>query len=118
MRSVDGSSVDGSLYRDVVDFAAHTAWLHGIASIYTSYGVVLFFAAMVLTWWFSRRNGAERMGFVLWAPIAAVLAYVVNDVVKNLVQEVRPCRSLPNIHPLLSCPAATDWSFPSNHAVV
>ncbi|WP_280196085.1 phosphatase PAP2 family protein, partial [Nocardia farcinica] len=51
------------------------------------------------------------------AGVGVVGAYLLSEVVKLLVTEERPCRAagLPTV---LDCPAAGDWSWASNHAVV
>jgi membrane-associated phospholipid phosphatase len=46
------------------------------------------------------------------------VAYVVNDLIKSVVQEVRPCQQLPGSFNLEPCAAPGDWAFPSNHTVV
>ncbi|MFI2562469.1 phosphatase PAP2 family protein, partial [Nocardia farcinica] len=51
------------------------------------------------------------------AGVGVVGAYLLSEIVKLLVAEERPCRAggLPTV---LDCPAAGDWSWPSNHAVL
>ncbi|MBF6360215.1 phosphatase PAP2 family protein [Nocardia farcinica] len=51
------------------------------------------------------------------AGVGVVGAYLLSEIVKLLVTEERPCRAggLPTV---LDCPAAGDWSWPSNHAVL
>jgi membrane-associated phospholipid phosphatase len=56
----------------------------------------------------------HRLRAVL-AGAGVVVAYVVSEVIKLVVQEERPCRSAPS---LAECPEPGDWSFPSNHSVI
>lgn len=46
-----------------------------------------------------------------------VAAFTADTVIKSLVREQRPCRTLHTVT-LESCPALGDWSFPSNHAAI
>lgn len=80
--ALDGPGIDGSWYLDVTDFARETTWLNGIASAYSSLGVALFAVLIALAWWTARRADAAAMTAALAVPVAAVVAYVVNDAVK------------------------------------
>lgn len=114
----DGSQIDGSSYTDVTNFARDTPWLNGILTAYSSYGVGLFAVLIVVAWWAARRADATAMTAALAVPVAAVLAYVVSAVVKVVVAEPRPCFAYPTDFLLESCPAPSDYAFPSNHSVV
>ncbi|MFF9126968.1 phosphatase PAP2 family protein [Streptomyces sp. NPDC014889] len=116
--ALSGSSIDGSLYSDVVDLARRSpAWWDGVVSLWSAYGLALFAVLMAAAWWRSRRTGAQAAVAALAVPLVVVLAYAVNSVVKLLVHEIRPCRTL-HVVTLEACPARTDWSFPSNHAAI
>lgn len=116
--ALTGSEIDGSGYVRVTDLARETPWLHGLLSAYSSLGVALFAVLIAAGWWTARRADAEAMTVALAVPIAAVLAYVVDDGVKWMVSERRPCFAYPDAFLLEKCPSATDFSFPSNHTVV
>jgi undecaprenyl-diphosphatase len=58
------------------------------------------------------------MAGALWALLAALIGYGLNDVIKELVREPRPCRRFPAAPTLAPCDLATDYAFPSNHATV
>ncbi|WP_165425581.1 phosphatase PAP2 family protein [Streptomyces sp. BK022] len=114
----DGSGIDGAVYVDVVDAAHHApVWLDQLVSGYSSYGLALFALLMVIGWWRARHRDAAQAVKALAAPVLTVLAFVVSSSLKQAVQENRPCQSL-HVITLEACPAAGDWSFPSNHATL
>ncbi|MET8169343.1 phosphatase PAP2 family protein [Streptomyces sp. NPDC005329] len=116
--ALDGSSVDGSAYLDVVNLARHApAWLDDIVSAWSTYGLALFAVLMAIGWWRARRLGATASMTALAVPFVVVVAYGVDAALKLLVREDRPCQSL-RVVTLEACPAPGDWSFPSNHAAV
>jgi undecaprenyl-diphosphatase len=116
--ALDGSSIDGSAYRDVTNLAAHApGWLDSVVSAWSAYGLAVFAVLMVAAWWRARRTSATAAFAALAVPLVVVVAYVLNDVVKMLVREDRPCQSL-HLATLEACPAPGDWSFPSNHAAI
>lgn len=114
----DGSQVDGSWFTAVTDFARSTGWLNPVMSAYSAFGVGVFVVLIVVAWWVARRGDAAVMTGALAVPAAAVLAYVVNAVVKVVVAEPRPCYALPRDFVLEKCPPLSDYAFPSNHSVV
>ncbi len=114
----DGSGIDGSWYLDTTDFARHTSWLNGAMAAYSSAGITLFAILILTAWWTARRTDAAAMTAALAVPVAAVTAYLINDAVKSIIAERRPCFAFPNAFLLEKCPPATDYSFPSNHTVV
>ncbi|OIV38180.1 hypothetical protein BIV57_06955 [Mangrovactinospora gilvigrisea] len=106
-------------YRDVTSFAASTpGWVQSLADLFTDAGLLLFVVLFCLGWWRARRGDARAMTLALVAPVATVVAYLVNSVVKDEFREVRPCRALAHAAHIAACPAANDWSFPSNHATI
>lgn len=118
MLALTGASIDGSLYVDVVDLARRSpAWLDDGLSAWSTYGLVVFAALMVVGWWRARRVGTAAAAQALAVPVIVVLAYGVDALLKQVVREERPCRSL-HIRKLEACPAPGDWSFPSNHAAI
>jgi undecaprenyl-diphosphatase len=118
MLAFDGASIDGSAYTDVVDLAHRSpTWLDGLVSAWSTYGLALFAVLMVVGWWRARHVGARAALVALAAPVTVVAAYAVNDALKLVVREDRPCQSL-RVMTLEACPAPGDWSFPSNHAAI
>ncbi|GHD88494.1 phosphatase PAP2 family protein [Streptomyces naganishii] len=116
--ALSGASIDGSLYTGVVGLARRSpAWLDDSVTAWSAYGLAVFAVLMAVGWWRARRVGAEAAVTALAAPFVVVAAYAVNSLVKLLVHEVRPCRTLHTVT-LEACPGRTDWSFPSNHAAI
>ncbi|MDQ0766908.1 phosphatase PAP2 family protein [Streptomyces canus] len=114
----DGSSIDGSAYTDVVDLAHRSpGWLDDVVAAWSTYGLAVFAALMAVAWWRARRVGPAAAVTALAVPVIVVAAYGVNDVLKLLAREDRPCQSL-RVITLEACPAPGDWSFPSNHTAI
>lgn len=78
--------------------------------------VVLAGVAVVLTWR-ARGRGLEHLSVAAVAAVGVVTAYLLSEVVKGFVREERPCRAL-SVQTVAACPAAGDWSWPSNHATI
>ncbi|MEU1519292.1 phosphatase PAP2 family protein [Streptomyces sp. NPDC005811] len=116
--ALDGSSVDGSLYSDVVDTARHApGWLDTAMAFWSTYGLALFAVLAAVGWWSARRAGGAAAVTALGVPAVVVAAYGVDALVKLAVREDRPCQSL-RVKTLEACPSPGDWSFPSNHAAI
>lgn len=94
-----------------------TPWLHTPARWYAEYGVVAFAVLLLLTWWLARREGdPARVGAALWAPLGALCALAVNQLLVARFAEPRPYAVLP--HTLVLVSRSSDPSFPSDHAVM
>ncbi|MFF4259366.1 phosphatase PAP2 family protein [Streptomyces sp. NPDC001663] len=116
--ALDGSSLDGSAYADVVHLARRApTWLNDTVLAWSTYGLALFALLMAIGWWRARRASAIASVTALSVPFVVVVAYVVDAALKLLVGEDRPCQSL-RVTTLEACPAPGDWSFPSNHAAI
>ncbi|MGW1625059.1 phosphatase PAP2 family protein [Streptomyces sp. NPDC002172] len=116
--ALDGSGVDGSLFTSVTDFARDTKWLNTPMEVWTNLGLGVFALLMIAGWWTARRRDPRAMTVALAAPVAVLTAFAVAEVVKKLVAEVRPCRSMPHAYLVDTCPAPSDYAFPSGHATV
>jgi membrane-associated phospholipid phosphatase len=117
-RTSGAHGLDGSLFLDVNRFARHTAWLHGPMLAYAvTYGIVVFALLLVAGWWLARRRGdLAAVTASLWAGAGTLLALAVAQPVNHAVAEARPWQSLP--HALILIGHSTDFSFPSDHAVM
>ncbi|WP_405585482.1 phosphatase PAP2 family protein [Streptomyces sp. NBC_01190] len=115
----DGSHIDGGLYTDTVDVARHSPQALGqVVEAWSTYGLGVFAVLMLMAWWGARRGDPAVMARALAAPLIVALVLALDTVLKSQVQEVRPCRTIPGSFTLEACPAAGDWSFPSNHTIV
>ncbi|MGQ4360578.1 phosphatase PAP2 family protein [Streptomyces sp. SAS_272] len=113
-----GSSIDGPAYTDVVRLSDRApSWLDHVISLWSTYGLALFALFMIVGWWRARRTGGQAALIALAVPVVVVLSYAADSILKLVVREDRPCQSL-HVNTLEACPAAGDWSFPSNHAAV
>ncbi|WP_020660095.1 phosphatase PAP2 family protein [Amycolatopsis benzoatilytica] len=119
MASTGGAS-GSATYDAVTAFALKTpGWVQALMLAYTSYGLVLVAPLFGWLWWRARKTGApERMAAALLVPAGTVAAYLLSELVKAFVHEQRPCRGLPASAIVGTCPAAGDWSFPSNHSTI
>lgn len=79
--------------------------------------VIVLLMAVIREWVKARKAPATAMAAALLALCAPLVAYLASETVKSLTEIPRPCQQLElALH--TGCPAATDWSFPSNHATV
>ena len=109
--------VDRSWYVAVNHFARHTPALHEAFRLYADYGVALFALLLLGAWWRARgTSSTSRVTASLWAPLGTLLAVAVNQPVARAVGERRPYDSVP--HALVLISRTTDFSFPSDHAVM
>lgn len=108
---------DRSLFDDVNTFARDTGWLHTPMLDYADYGVVLFAGLLLVGWWVARSTGNHRtVAAALWAPLGALAALALNQLLVHAFREPRPYVVLP--HMLLLAHRSSDYSFPSDHAVM
>ena len=108
---------DGTWFLQVNSFARHTGWLHPPLVAFAEYGVVLLAVLLLASWWRARGTGdVSRVAASHWAPLGALAALGLNQLLANDVQERRPYATLPHVLVLVS--HTRDWSFPSDHAVM
>jgi membrane-associated phospholipid phosphatase len=109
-------SFDYRLLTGINDLARRTPWLHGVLLGYATYGVVLF-AALLLTGVLLRRRGTDRqLARAGWACLATPIAVGLNQPLVAAFAEARPYTTHP--HLLVLATRSTDFSFPSDHAVM
>ena len=108
---------DASWFLKVNSFARHTPALHTAFVSYAKYGMALFALLLLASWWLARgARDVSRVAAALWAPLGALLALALNQPLVNGFQEPRPYATLP--HVLLLVSHSSDYSFPSDHAVM
>ncbi|PWK64466.1 undecaprenyl-diphosphatase [Streptomyces sp. CG 926] len=111
-------SFDANTYLDIVETAHDApAWLDHLITAYSDYGLVVFAILMLLAWHRARHLSPAKALMALATPVLTLIAFVVSSVLKPVLHESRPCRSL-HVITLEACPAPSDWSFPSNHATL
>jgi undecaprenyl-diphosphatase len=117
VRPVNGR-FDAGLYRWVTDLAQHSPdRVDDTVHVFSDYGLGIFAVLMLLAWWQARSAPPQRMAAALGAPLVVAAVYLVNDLVKSLIAEQRPCHAL-HVVTLEACPSVTDYSFPSNHSAI
>ncbi|QKT14287.1 undecaprenyl-diphosphatase [Rhodococcus sp. AG1013] len=103
--------VSAAIYRAIVP---HTSEIPGVGLIADVglLALVALFAVLAVQMW---RTRSVYLGDLLMGGFGVVVAYALSEVIKVFVSEERPCRVE---LALTDCPAAGDWSFPSNHTVI
>ena len=110
------TDLSDTLFLRANDFAPDSTWLHGPATAFARYGVVVFAGLLLLGVWRLRGAGGTELASAVWAGLSTLLAVAVNQPVAALVAEPRPYA----VHPaaLVLVDRTSDWSFPSDHSVV
>ena len=108
--------MDWSLFRAVNTLQVHTGWAHALFRLYAEDGVVLFALLLLAGWLVGRVCGARAIAASISAGVAALVGLAVNQVVGHLVARARPYATHAGVHLLVG--RTSDFSFPSDHAVV
>ncbi|MFD4676976.1 phosphatase PAP2 family protein [Lentzea sp. NPDC058450] len=103
----------------VGEWVQQEAWLQRPLVLFNEYGLVaLGVVVLALLVWAARSGMPELVARALWVPASMAIAPTIGLVVKNVIAEPRPCRTVVNFPMLLPCEAPTDFSFPSNHTTI
>ncbi|MFY1686867.1 phosphatase PAP2 family protein [Plantactinospora sp. WMMB782] len=107
-------------YRGTVGRAGELpGWLHALAEYGAAGGLFVLAGLLARVGWLGwRRHRVPGAFGVLLVGAGTVLAYLVSEGLKLVVDQERPCRALVDVGTWVSCPAVGDWSFPSNHSTV
>ncbi|UGY92855.1 phosphatase PAP2 family protein [Streptomyces gobiensis] len=94
-------------------------WVDSTLGFLSEYGVL--FGLMVLgvwAWWVARRrtDAVAAVAGLLWAPLAASVAYLVNFPIRELVARPRPFIDHQDLEVLV--PGKTGFSFVSDHSTL
>jgi undecaprenyl-diphosphatase len=108
--------LDDQLLLAVNAFAQRTGWLHTAMLDYATYGIVLFAALLLAGLLIARHQPATSLAAAGWACLATLLAVAVNQPVGHLFAEARPYAT--HQHLLVLATRTSDFSFPSDHAVM
>ncbi|NUR00170.1 MAG: phosphatase PAP2 family protein [Streptomyces sp.] len=117
-----GSNPDVDLLYDINGLAKDAPhWFDRVVSLVGEYGLLLAMALLVVgCWWSVRRRGdedaASSVAALVWAPVAAALAVLVNVPIRGFVERPRPFRTHDGLDVLVS--GKTDFSFVSDHATI
>lgn len=117
-----GSNPDVDLLYDINGLAKDAPhWFDRVVSFVGEYGLLLAMVLLVVwCWWSVRRRGdedaASSVAALVWAPVAAALAVLVNVPIRGFVERPRPFRTHDGLDVLVS--GKTDFSFVSDHATI
>ncbi|MFJ3867158.1 phosphatase PAP2 family protein [Streptomyces nigra] len=117
-----GSNPDVELLYDINGLAKDAPhWFDRVMEYVGEYGVLLGLVLAVLwCWWTVRRRGAEdaasAVAALVWAPLAAGIAVLVNVPIRGFVERPRPFNDHQGLEVLVS--GKTDYSFVSDHATI
>ncbi len=117
-----GSNPDVDLLYDINGLAKQAPhWFDRVMEFVGEYGLLLAMVLVVLwCWWSVRRRGGEdaasSVAALVWAPLAAALAVVVNVPIRGFVKRSRPFVDHQGLDVLVT--GKTDYSFVSDHATL
>lgn len=117
-----GSNPDVDLLYDINGLAKEAPhWFDRVMEFVGEYGLLLAMVLLVLwCWWSVRRRGGEdaaaSVAALVWAPLAAGIAVLVNVPIRGFVERPRPFVQHQGLDVLVS--GKTDFSFVSDHATI
>ncbi|KJY46439.1 membrane protein [Streptomyces sp. NRRL S-444] len=119
-----GPNVDVSLLYDINGLARHAPdGVDRAVGLVSAYGIPLALVLLVLWCWHGARRqeestAAESFAALVWAPIAAALALLVNVPLRAFVGRPRPFAEHSGLDVLAPYAGAGDFSFVSGHAAL
>ncbi|MEU5281792.1 phosphatase PAP2 family protein [Streptomyces asoensis] len=119
-----GSNPDVDLLYDINGLAKDAPhWFDRIVEFVGEYGLLLAMVLLVVwCWWGVRRRpggadeAASSVAALVWAPLAAGIAVLVNVPIRGFVERPRPFLDHRGLEVLVS--GKTDYSFVSDHATL
>ncbi|NEB76827.1 phosphatase PAP2 family protein [Streptomyces sp. SID14478] len=118
-----GSNPDVSLLYDINGLTDDTpGWFDRGMEFVGEYGILFGLVLVVLwCWWGARKRGAlddaaSSVAAVVWAPLAAAVAVLVNVPIRSFVERPRPFKDHDGLHVLID--GKNDFSFVSDHATL
>ncbi|MCT9077203.1 phosphatase PAP2 family protein [Streptomyces fulvoviolaceus] len=120
--AASGSNPDVDLLYDINGLAKDAPqWFDRVMEYVGEYGILLAMVLLVLAcWWSVRRRGgqdaAPSVAALVWAPLAAGIAVLVNVPIRGFVERPRPFLTHEGLDVLVD--GKTDYSFVSDHATI
>ncbi|MFD9601059.1 phosphatase PAP2 family protein [Streptomyces sp. NPDC057908] len=121
--ALDGSNPDVSLLYDINGLAKSApTWFDRVMEFVGEYGIMLGMVLVVLwCWWSVRRRGTAddsvtAVAGIVWAPLAAGIALLINIPIRGFVERPRPFRDHQGLDVLVD--GKNDFSFVSDHATM
>ncbi|MCX5362510.1 phosphatase PAP2 family protein [Streptomyces sp. NBC_00124] len=120
--AASGSNPDVDLLYDINGLAKDApVWFDRVMEYVGEYGILLATVLLVLWCWLSvRKRGGEEapssVAALVWAPLAAGVAVLVNVPIRGFVERPRPFLQHEGLEVLVS--GKTDFSFVSDHATI
>ncbi|MFC4505616.1 MULTISPECIES: phosphatase PAP2 family protein [Streptomyces] len=119
-----GSNPDVDLLYDINGLAKDAPhWVDQVVGFVGEYGLLAAMVLLILWCWASvrrRAGGAEEaassVAALVWAPLAAAVAVLVNVPIRGFVERPRPFLDHQGLDVLVS--GKTDYSFVSDHATI
>ncbi|MFF5372150.1 phosphatase PAP2 family protein [Streptomyces sp. NPDC013187] len=117
-----GSNPDVDLLYDINGLAKDAPpWFDRVMEYVGEYGLLLAIVLLVVwCWWSVRRRGDEdaapTVAALIWAPLAAGIAVLVNVPIRGFVERPRPFLDHQGLDVLVQ--GKTDYSFVSDHATM
>ncbi|TQJ54027.1 phosphatase PAP2 family protein [Streptomyces sp. NBC_00080] len=119
-----GSNPDVDLLYDINGLAKDAPhWLDRTVEFVGEYGLLLAMVLLIVwCWWGVRRRpggteeAASSIAALIWAPLAAGIAVLVNVPIRGFVERPRPFLDHEGLEVLVS--GKTDYSFVSDHATL
>ncbi|MGY0025004.1 phosphatase PAP2 family protein [Streptomyces sp. cg35] len=118
-----GSNPDVSLLYDINGLTDDTpGWFDRAMAFVGEYGILLGLVLVVLwCWWGARKrnaleDAASSVAAVVWAPLAAAVAVLVNVPIRSFVERPRPFKDHEGLTLLVH--GKNDFSFVSDHATL
>ncbi|MEU2059457.1 phosphatase PAP2 family protein [Streptomyces sp. NPDC013455] len=117
-----GANPDVDLLYDINGLAKDApGWFDRVMEFVGEYGLLIAMVLLILwCWWSVRRRGGEdaapSVAALVWAPLAAGLAVLVNVPIRGFVRRPRPFVDHEGLDVLVS--GKTDFSFVSDHATI
>ncbi|MFJ2213297.1 phosphatase PAP2 family protein [Streptomyces sp. NPDC101062] len=120
---LDGSNPDVGLLYDINGLAKDApSWSDRVMAFTGEYGILLALVLVALwCWWSVRRRGSAEdsvtaVAGLVWAPLAAGIALLVNIPIRGFVERPRPFVDHKDLEVLVT--GKTDFSFVSDHATM